>query len=504
MSADDALPRFDVVYLQRLTSLIVLGGVLVAVLLGWTAPAHATGERLVDEYRSVHGTPGVAAAVIDGSSVETIVRGRDGDGNPVTARTPFRIASMSKSMTATAIMLLVDRDRVSLDDPVVKLLPEFRMADPRFTAITVRQLLSHTSGLSGSTNNEYVFPPPRTAREIVAGLADKILAADPGTRTEYHNSTYAIAARIVEAVSGKSFGDFLRTELFTPLGMTGTGSTLGCSDGAAGLPSGYEVVLGVAVAVPEMPGICVGSGGVISTLDDMVRWMRFNQGSLGTNLLSAGSLAELHTVQPKAGHYALGWQARAVTADAAPSLIAHGGTLATWTGDMVFSRKTGKAALVLTNSGGDPGVLSTNLLAERIGAPATPMSNPLTVVNAVLLGLTVVMAALLVTAIVRARRWAVRRRAARRPLLVLRLVPLALVTVAGALLPTLVWGPFSFQYWIVTAWLLPLLTILCLICCVLGATALGRRLWFFRRTAQAASRVTRPGSGSGRLASTGA
>ncbi|MER6171101.1 serine hydrolase domain-containing protein [Streptosporangium sp. NPDC001681] len=475
-----------------MTSLIVLGGVLVALLLGWTAPAHAAGERLVDDYRSVYGTPGVAAAVIDGSSVETIVRGRDGDGNAVTARTRFRIASMSKSMTAAAIMLLVDRDRVSLDDPVVKVLPDFRMADPRFTGITVRQILSHTSGLSNSTNNEYVFPPPRSAQEIVARLADKTLAADPGTRSEYHNTNYSIAARIVEVVSGKSFDAFLHTELFTPLGMTGTSSTLGCSDRAEGLPSGYEVVLGVAVAAPEMPGICVGNGGVISTLDDMVRWLRFNQGTFGADLLSAGSLAELHTVQPKAGDYALGWQARPVAADAPPSVIGHGGTLATWTGDMVFSPKTGVAALVLTNSGGDPSLLSTNLLAERIGAPATPMSNPLTVVNAVLLGLTVGMTALLVTAVVRARRWASRRRAARRPRLVLRLVPLALVMVLGVVLPTLIWGAFSFQYWIITAWLLPLLALFCLICCVLGAVAIGRRLWCFRRAGQATFAPVRP------------
>jgi CubicO group peptidase (beta-lactamase class C family) len=470
----------------RVTSFLVLAGVLVAVLLGWAAPAHATGERLVDDYRSVFGTPGVAAAVIDGSSVETIVRGRDGDGSAVTARTRFRIASMTKSMTAAAIMLLVDRGRVRLDDPVVEVLPEFRMADPRSTGITVRQVLSHTSGLSNRTNNEYVFPPPRGAQEIVARLADKTLAADPGTRSEYHNTNYSIAARIIEVVSGKSFAAFLHDELFTPLGMTHTSSTPGCSDRAEGLPSGYEVVLGVAVPAPEMPGICVGNGGVVSTLDDMVRWLRFNQGTFGAGVLSAGSLAEMHTVQPKAGNYAFGWQSRPVAADGPPSVIGHGGTLATWTGDMVFSPKAGVAAIVLTNSVGNPSLLSTNLLAERIGAPATPMSNPLTLVNAVLLGLTVGMAALLVAAAVRARRWAARRRAARRPRLVLRLVPLALVTVLPVVLPTLVWGPFlRFEYWIVTAWLLPLLALFCLSCSVLGAVALGRRLWCLRRAGQA-------------------
>ncbi|GAA4928426.1 CubicO group peptidase (beta-lactamase class C family) [Nonomuraea thailandensis] len=461
---------------------------LLALLPGWTAPAHAASGRLVDDYRSVYGTPGVAAAVIDGSSIETITRGRDGDGNPVTPRTRFRIASMSKSMTAAAIMLLADRDRVSLDDPVVRHLPAFTMADPRFTRITVRQLLSHTSGLSISTNDEYVFPPPRTAREVVAGLAGKTLAADPGTRPEYHNTNYSIAARIVEVVSGRDFDAFLRAELFEPLGMTGTGSTLGCSDRAEGLSSGYEVVLGLAVATAEMPGSCVGNGGVISTLDDMVRWLRFNQGTLGTSLLSARSLAEMHTVQPRAAGYALGWQARPASAGSPAPVIGHGGTLATWTGDMAFAPATGVGALVLTNSGGAPGLLAANLLAERAGAPATPMDNPLTVVNAVLLGLTVVMAALLVTAAVRARRWATRRRAARRPRLVLRLAPLALVTVSGVLLPALIGiqsGAFSFQYWIVVAWLMPLLALFSLTCCALGAVALARRLWCLRRAATA-------------------
>ncbi|GHE40372.1 hypothetical protein GCM10017673_48440 [Streptosporangium violaceochromogenes] len=105
-------------------------------LVGRTAPACAGDQELIDDYRSVYGAPGVAAAVIDGSSVETIVRGRDEDDSAVTPRTPFRIASLNKSMTATAIMPLTDR--FSVDDPVVKVLPEFKTADPHHTKITVR------------------------------------------------------------------------------------------------------------------------------------------------------------------------------------------------------------------------------------------------------------------------------------------------------------------------------------------------------------------------------
>ncbi|WP_241483033.1 serine hydrolase domain-containing protein [Nocardiopsis halophila] len=466
--------------------LVLTLAVLVATAVPGAPPVRAdTGaEGLVDAYRSAYDTPGMAVAVIDGSSDETILRGHDGDGEAVTEDTRFRIASMSKPMTAAAVMLLVERGDFALDDPVVDVLPEFTMADPRSREITVRQLLSHTSGLSITTNNEYAFPPPRSAADVVAELSDKELAADPGERWEYHNTNYSVAARIVEEVSGEPYNAFLASELFAPLGMDDTTATLGCSDPAEGLASGYEVVLGAAVAVPEMPGRCVGNGGVVSTLGDMVRWVRFNQGALDTGLLSEESLEEMHAAQPGAEEYGLGWEVRPDPAGGDAPLVAHGGTLATWTGDMAFVPDTGTAVVVLTNGVGAPSLLTNNLLAERAGVETTPMNNPLTIVNAVLLGLTLAAGALLTTAVVRARRWALRRRGARRPRVVLRLIPLGLVTALGLFLPTLIGaqgGSFSFQYWIVVVWLMPLLVLFSAVCLVLGAVALTRRIWCYRR-----------------------
>lgn len=479
-------------------------GLLAAVLLGLAPPAHAapahlTDDQLVDDYRSAFGPPGLAAAVIDNSGVETIVRGRDGAGNPVTPRTRFRIASMSKSITATAIMLLVDRGRISLDDPVVKVLPQFRLADPRYPTITVRQLLSHTSGLSVSTNDEYALPPPRTAEEVVSRLADKRLAYQPGTTFDYHNTNFSVAARIVEVVSGTAFEEFLQRELFRPLGMNDTSTTLLCDDAAPGLASGYVVVPGLAVPAPEMPGSCVGNGGAISTLEDMVRWVRFQQGAFGAGLLSTASRTEMHRPQPAARGYALGWEERPVAEGAPPTLVSHSGSLATWSTDMAISPATGQAVIVLTNGGsGAPGLLTINLIASRTNAPATPMGNPLTTVNLVLIVLSVLAAALLVVAIVRAPHWAARRRAARRPRVVLRLVPLAVVTVAGLILPALIGiqgGAFNLQYWVVVAWLLPLLAVFSSVCCLLGGAALGRRLWSW-------SRVSRPAAATDRATPT--
>lgn len=472
---------------------LVLFGLLVATLLGLATPAHATDDELVDAYRSAFGPPGLAAAVIDGSGVQTILRGTDGNGRPVTGRTRFRLASLSKSITATAVMLLVDRGRFTLDDPVVKVLPEFRLADPRYPAITVRQLLSHTSGLSVSTNDEYALPPPRTAQDVVARLADKRLAYGPGTTHDYHNTNFSVAARIVEVVSGVSFEEFLQRELFGPLGMTDTSTTLLCDDAAPGLATGHVVIAGLAIPAPEMPGSCVGNGGVISTLDDMVRWLRFHQGTLGSDLLSASALVELHRPQPAGRGYALGWQERPVFEGGPPTLVAHGGSLATWTTDMAFDPATGQGVVVLTNgASGAPGLLTVNLFAARTGAPASPMSNPLNAISLVLLGLTLVATGLLVATIIRAPRWAARRRSSPRPRVVLRLVPLAVVTVAGLFLPALIGiqgGAFNLQYWVVVAWLLPPLALFSSVCLLLGAVALARRLWCWSRTRRAAARV---------------
>lgn len=447
-----------------------------------SAPSAA---QLVEDYRAVYGIPGVAAALITGGGVERVTSGQDGDGRKVTASTPFRIASISKSMTATAVMLLVERGEFGLDDPVAGLLPEFRLDDPRAGDVTVRQLLMHRSGLSIRTNDEYALPPAGSAEEAVARLADRHLAWDPGTQFEYHNTNYAIAARLVEVVSGRPFDEFLETELFAPLGMADTLATEGCSDEVPGVADGYEVVLGFAVDVPEMPGLCAGNGGVISTLDDLVRWMRFNTGAT-VGLLGADSLATLHRATAASDGYALGWQERR-TPSGIP-LVGHGGTLATWTGDVVFSPGDGTAVVVLTNAAGSPGELSANLFATVTGDPVLPIENPFTVLNAVLLALTLVIGILLIVAIVRAPRWARRRVFAKRPLVALRLLPIALLVVAGALLPMLMNANAGLvTNWVVTVWLLPMAAILGLVCVGLGLAALVCRLAGYARARRRAA-----------------
>jgi CubicO group peptidase (beta-lactamase class C family) len=146
----------------------------------------------------------------------------------------FWIASMSKPMTAAALMMLVDEGKVKLDDPVEKYLPEFRgqmlllerdvnlvvLKRPR-RPITVRNILSHTAGLVGRSPLEGKFDS-LPLREGVITYAMSPLQFEPGSKYEYCNTGINTAGRIIEVVSGISYEDFMLTRLFGPLGMKDT------------------------------------------------------------------------------------------------------------------------------------------------------------------------------------------------------------------------------------------------------------------------------------------
>src|SRR4051794_2393267 len=302
-----------------------------------TGPAAAVDAAAIDavvrEYRHATGLPGVAVAVTHGT---TVVRaagyGHTPDGRPITDHTAMAVGSVSKSVTALAVMRLVEAGRVRLDGPVHSYLPEFTMADPRAASITVRQLLDQTSGMSDTTFRSFSGPEVHTLREAVARMRTARLAAAPGTRWEYHNPNFQVAARLVEVVSGEPFDGYLRRHVFAPVGMRDSRTV----DTAADLPAsarGHVEMLGVPVAVPEPTAFGNGSGGVLSSARDLAAWLvaQNNQGRGpdGTPIATPESISATHTPSTVSGHYGLGWFVT-TTGGGAP-LVEHGGDLFTAT-----------------------------------------------------------------------------------------------------------------------------------------------------------------------------
>ena len=131
----------------------------------------------------------------------------------------YSIGSISKQFTAAALLMLQEQGKLSLDDKVGKYIPDLTRANE----VTIRQLLSHTSGYQDYWPQDYVMPgmlKPVTAQQIMDTWAKKPLDFDPGTKWQYSNTNYVIAGAIAEKVAGMPLWQFLEQRIFKPLGMS--------------------------------------------------------------------------------------------------------------------------------------------------------------------------------------------------------------------------------------------------------------------------------------------
>ena len=221
------------------------------------------------------GAPSASLAIV--RSGEIVYERAYGDGR-VEPRTPavssmrYAIGSVSKQFTATAVMLLAEEGRLSLDDNVSRWFPRLTRADE----ITVRQLLSMMSGYQDYWPQDYVFTDmlgPAAPQTIVDRWAGQALDFDPGTAWQYSNTNYVIAAAVVERVAGMPLMDFLRRRVFTPLGMTSVtdfdAGSLGGSDAGAYLRNGLGPLR---LAPKEGRGWLFGAGQLAMTAHDLALW----------------------------------------------------------------------------------------------------------------------------------------------------------------------------------------------------------------------------------------
>lgn len=382
----------------------------------------AAVDRFLNTYLAGTGLPGAAVAITRGNQIVHVAGfGQDARGKPVTADTRIPIASLSKSFTAMAVMQLVEAGRISLDDPVHRHLPEFTLADERAARITIRQLLNHTSGMADTEFREKSISPPRSLEEGVAQLRTARLAGEPGTGFHYHNPNYWVAARLVEVVSGESFGEYMRRHVLDPAGMTNT-STVGSLKEIPELAHGHIRLYGRSVSLPEPEWYLEGSSGIVTTARDLTKWLMLQNGGgvaqNGNRLVSAGSLDTLH-----AQH--LGWAAGPVSGS-----VAHGGWLFTFTARQVLLPESGYGIVVVANRGvnlgpDDSDEIMRGLVALAEGNKPESVTPVGKLVDLVFIFLTLFSLILGVASIRRSRKWA--QRWQRRPTFRSSLVMLAWV-----------------------------------------------------------------------------
>lgn len=435
-------------------------GVVMA--LGAAVPGEVSDvESVLRQALEDTGVPGFSAVVTRGDEVVHV-----GGYGEVAADTPMRVASVSKSFTAAAVMALVDDGKIALDGAVAEQLPGFVMADPRAERITVRQLLNQTSGLADFTIDVAALDRARSLEEFVEGLQGGGLDSEPGVKYRYCNANYDLAARLVEVVSGRPFAEFVRDRVFRPLGMTA--SSVGGEASA-----GFNSVFGAWVERAESVGLVGGSGEVVTTAADMGKWL-ISQNGRGTQVVSARGLEVMHSPSGVA-EYGMGW------APDGDGLLVHAGNLFTYTAVQAISPSTGYGYAVMMNSASlhdDAYDVLRALVAVTQGGEPVPTGGGRQWAEVVLGVLGILAIGLGVLGVVRAGAWARRRMGAPRWKVGLRLVPGVLPAVVLVAYPDLVsvllngrtvtWGQLTY-------FALPL-TVVLVVAAVAGLATVGARL----------------------------
>jgi len=238
------------------------------------AELRAAIDRAAQGVLERSGTPSLSIAVVKDGAVYTAAYGNAKLEPPVPATPAMRysIGSNSKQFTATALLLLAEQGKLSLDDKVARWFPNLTRANE----VTLRQVLSMTSGYQDFWPQDYLMPnmmQPVTGEEILKQWAMKPLDFEPGTKWQYSNTNYTLAGMIFEKVSGEKLFGFLRRTVFTPLGMT-TVYDVDKAPLPAGDPVGYmRFALGPLRPAPkEGPGWLDAAGELAMTPADLARW----------------------------------------------------------------------------------------------------------------------------------------------------------------------------------------------------------------------------------------
>lgn len=343
-------------------------------------------ERLdaaLQRFVSEDGVPGAAVGIVDEGRVVYAngfgVASLADPAQPVTRDTVFHLASVTKTFVATAVMQLVERRQLSLDAPIVGYLPYFRVADARSNAITIRHILTHTSGLPDVDTYNWDRPEydDGALERYVRSLTTITLRSAPGSTYAYSNLAFEVLGDVIAKASGMPFENYVQEAILEPLQMRS--STL-LYDGVArrnAWAAGHtRTATGAMTVIPHYPynRAHAPSSTLHSSASDMSRWMlaMLNGGELdGRRILRKSSLDEMWTptVDAREGRIGLAWLSLAVQGE---DLVWHGGGDTGFRARLMLLPARRSGVIVLANSDR----VNTNRLAQTAVEAAVTLDLP--------------------------------------------------------------------------------------------------------------------------------
>jgi CubicO group peptidase (beta-lactamase class C family) len=342
----------------------------------------AVDAYVVEQMHRLH-IPGISLAIVEGDRIVHMCGfgvARPGGETP-TPQTPFFIGSITKSITALAVMQLVEAGKVELDAPVQRYLPWFRVADPEASArMTVRHLLNQTSSLPFLASEIAMADfddSPYAIERGVRALSTLNITHPVGSRCEYSNFNYNILGLIVEVTSGEAYAEYIQKHIFDPLGMRHSYFSK-ASARKDGLAVGHRHWFSLPFPVPNwpVPRSALPSGQLISCAEDMAHYLiaHLNGGRYGASqILSSTGIDEMHRGvkelkmgELSGGLYGMGW----FDIDLGQvKTYSHGGNVPDFSAFMALVPEQKKGVVILLNA--DPYGLP--MITEELGMGATAL-----------------------------------------------------------------------------------------------------------------------------------
>jgi len=264
-------------------------------------------DRLVDEAMKYWGVPGLAVGVVHGDDV-ILLKGYGtrelGANAPVTCDTQFMICSLTKSITAAGLAILVDEQRLGWETKVRDILPEFQLRDANATEdITVSDLLTHRSGLPA--HDRIWSPPGRRSRQQMVDALRYLEPSRPLRESfQYSNLSYVVAGMLTERLSGQTWEQYTTQRLLLPLGFTSFGFSKADLESAADRAFPHQWERGGVYQAKLWPMQATPAGGINASAADMARWVRFllSRGRVdGRQLISQAGIDAMMTPHVNAG-----------------------------------------------------------------------------------------------------------------------------------------------------------------------------------------------------------
>ena len=313
-------------------------------------------DNYVETFLKEHRIPGASIAIVHENDLfYSKAWGVTGETEEkVTAETPFTIGSISKSLTGLAIMKLIEEGTVNLEDPVKKYIPWFTLKDKEATSkITIKHLLTHSSGIStysGLAISDKESDGLNAIKDNVESLSNVALTALSGEKHQYSDANFLILGSLIEEVTNQTYSDYMKQEIFLPLGMKNAAAD---HDTAykKGYLAGYQSWFGI----PRKSSVTYDNGGtpygyITASAEDMVQYIKFLSRQENDNFLTENTMnlyVSPHIQTGENRFYSLGL--RITNPDSEEKMIWHSGSTPDSHAEMFFIPKTGWGGVILTN-----------------------------------------------------------------------------------------------------------------------------------------------------------